>query len=111
MLTATGSLRSASGRALQVSQLFVSDLLTPVCLCSDESELKLRRCRLTSFGFRAGMINILHGLGLRFLALGHHTPLMVRQTTSLCLETPSCDIMRCHPVTSSLLFTAHRHGS
>uniref|UniRef100_A0AAY4B9N6 Alpha-aminoadipic semialdehyde synthase, mitochondrial n=1 Tax=Denticeps clupeoides TaxID=299321 RepID=A0AAY4B9N6_9TELE len=24
----------------------------------------------------AGMINILHGLGLRFLALGHHTPLM-----------------------------------
>lgn len=26
-----------------------------------------------------GMINILHGLGLRFLALGHHTPFMVRQ--------------------------------
>lgn len=24
------------------------------------------------------MINILHGLGLRFLALGHHTPFMVR---------------------------------
>lgn len=24
----------------------------------------------------AGMINILHGLGLRFLALGHHTPFM-----------------------------------
>ncbi|CAF3553660.1 unnamed protein product, partial [Rotaria sp. Silwood2] len=23
-----------------------------------------------------GMINILHGLGLRFLALGHHTPFM-----------------------------------
>lgn len=32
------------------------------------------------------MINILHGLGLRFLALGHHTPFMVRQTTCLCLE-------------------------
>lgn len=26
---------------------------------------------------RAGMINILHGLGLRLLALGHHTPFMV----------------------------------
>lgn len=26
-----------------------------------------------------GMINILHGLGLRFLALGHHTPFMVRE--------------------------------
>lgn len=25
----------------------------------------------------AGMINILHGLGLRLLALGHHTPFMV----------------------------------
>lgn len=24
-----------------------------------------------------GMINILHGLGLRLLALGHHTPFMV----------------------------------
>jgi len=27
--------------------------------------------------FFTGMINILHGLGLRFLALGHHTPFMV----------------------------------
>lgn len=26
-----------------------------------------------------GMINILHGLGLRFLALGHNTPFMVRK--------------------------------
>ena len=25
----------------------------------------------------SGMINILHGLGLRLLALGHHTPFMV----------------------------------
>lgn len=25
----------------------------------------------------AGMVNILHGLGLRLLALGHHTPFMV----------------------------------
>lgn len=27
----------------------------------------------------AGMVNILHGLGLRLLALGHHTPFMVRR--------------------------------
>uniref|UniRef100_A0AAY4BCL8 Saccharopine dehydrogenase (NAD(+), L-glutamate-forming) n=1 Tax=Denticeps clupeoides TaxID=299321 RepID=A0AAY4BCL8_9TELE len=35
--------------------------------------------RIVAFGQWAGvagMINILHGLGLRFLALGHHTPLM-----------------------------------
>ncbi len=25
----------------------------------------------------AGMINIMHGLGLRLLALGHHTPFLV----------------------------------
>lgn len=25
----------------------------------------------------AGMVNVLHGLGLRLLALGHHTPFMV----------------------------------
>lgn len=29
----------------------------------------------------AGMINILHGLGLRLLALGHHTPFTVSFTT------------------------------
>lgn len=28
----------------------------------------------------AGMVNILHGLGLRLLALGHHTPFTVTQT-------------------------------
>ncbi|CAF0842961.1 unnamed protein product [Rotaria sordida] len=36
-----------------------------------------RGVRLVAFGKYAGfvgMINILHGLGLRFLALGHHTP-------------------------------------
>ncbi|KAJ8261843.1 hypothetical protein GJAV_G00159090 [Gymnothorax javanicus] len=35
--------------------------------------------RIVAFGQWAGvagMINILHGLGLRFLALGHHTPFM-----------------------------------
>jgi hypothetical protein len=36
--------------------------------------------RVVAFGIYAGvagMINILHGLGLRLLALGHHTPFMV----------------------------------
>lgn len=36
--------------------------------------------RVVAFGKYAGvvgMIDILHGLGLRFLALGHHTPFMV----------------------------------
>jgi len=35
--------------------------------------------RVVAFGQYAGvagMINILHGLGLRLLALGHHTPFM-----------------------------------
>jgi len=35
--------------------------------------------RVAAFGKYAGvagMINILHGLGLRLLALGHHTPFM-----------------------------------
>lgn len=38
--------------------------------------------RVVAFGKYAGvagMVNILHGLGLRLLALGHHTPFMVRQ--------------------------------
>lgn len=37
--------------------------------------------RVVAFGKYAGvagMVNILHGLGLRLLALGHHTPFMVR---------------------------------
>lgn len=44
--------------------------------------------RMVAFGKYAGvagMINILHGLGLRLLALGHHTPFMVR--SSLRLES------------------------
>ncbi len=35
---------------------------------------------MVAFGQYAGitgMINILHGLGLKLLALGHHTPFMV----------------------------------
>lgn len=39
--------------------------------------------RLVAFGKYAGVagfVNILHGLGLRLLALGHHTPFMVLYT-------------------------------
>lgn len=42
--------------------------------------------RVVAFGKYAGvagMVNILHGLGLRLLALGHHTPFMVRRLRSL----------------------------
>jgi len=42
--------------------------------------------RVVAFGKYAGvagMINILHGLGLRLLALGHHTPFMASYTSSL----------------------------
>ena len=42
--------------------------------------------RLVAFGKYAGvagMINILHGIGLRLLALGHHTPFMVK-TSAPC---------------------------
>lgn len=37
--------------------------------------------RVVAFGKYAGvagMVNILHGMGLRLLALGHHTPFMVK---------------------------------
>lgn len=40
--------------------------------------------RVVAFGKYAGvagMVNILHGLGLRLLALGHHTPFMVLLTS------------------------------
>ena len=40
--------------------------------------------RVVAFGKYAGvsgMINILNGLGLRLLALGHHTPFMVGMAT------------------------------
>lgn len=41
--------------------------------------------RIVAFGKFAGiagMINILHGLGLRLLALGHHTPFIVSEYTN-----------------------------
>ena len=45
-----------------------------------EKILDENRVRLVAFGKYAGVagfVNILHGLGLRLLALGHHTPFMV----------------------------------
>jgi alpha-aminoadipic semialdehyde synthase len=43
--------------------------------------------RVVAFGKYAGvvgMINILHGMGLRLLALGHHTPFMVINIHHIC---------------------------
>ena len=40
-------------------------------------ESGLRKVAFGKYAGVAGMINILHGLGLRLLALGHHTPFMV----------------------------------
>ena len=59
-----------------------------VCVCFQnvrlidyEGWLDFKGVRLDSvfgqYAGRAGMINILHGLGLRLLALGYHTPFMV----------------------------------
>ena len=44
--------------------------------------------RVVAFGKYAGvvgMINIMHGMGLRLLALGHHTPFMVNYNICACL--------------------------
>ncbi len=49
--------------------------------------------RVVAFGKYAGvcgMINILHGLGVRLLALGHHTPFMVRAKTNLLITCFTC---------------------
>lgn len=46
----------------------------------DYEKLTANGQRVVAFGKYAGvagMVNILHGLGLRLLALGHHTPFMV----------------------------------
>ena len=50
-----------------------------------EKVLDERGVRLVAFGKYAGVagfVNILHGLGLRLLALGHHTPFMVSRVSS-----------------------------
>ena len=53
-----------------------------------EKILDANGVRLVAFGKYAGVagfVNILHGLGLRLLALGHHTPFMVHVITSFRL--------------------------
>ena len=52
-----------------------------ICLVDYEKILDANGVRLVAFGKYAGVagfVNILHGLGLRLLALGHHTPFMVQ---------------------------------
>ena len=54
--------------------------LQNIRLVDYEKMVNERGERVVAFGKYAGvagMINILHGLGLRLLALGHHTPFMV----------------------------------
>lgn len=51
-------------------------------MCDSEGQ------RVVAFGKYAGvagMINILNGLGLRLLALGHHTPFMVSSCLYICV--------------------------
>lgn len=60
--------------------LLDSILSKKIRLIDYERIIDERGQRLVAFGKYAGvagMINILHGLGLRLLALGHHTPFMV----------------------------------
>lgn len=56
-------------------------ILQNIRLIDYEKLMDERGQRVVAFGKYAGlagMVNILHGLGLRLLALGHHTPFMVR---------------------------------
>lgn len=71
-----------------------SPLLQNIRLIDYEKLVDETGQRVVAFGKYAGvagMVNILHGLGLRLLALGHHTPFMVRytyaQTITACLHT------------------------
>ncbi|XP_068595338.1 alpha-aminoadipic semialdehyde synthase, mitochondrial [Brachionichthys hirsutus] len=67
-------------KAQEANMGILDDLLTKeVRLIDYEKMVDANGFRIVAFGQWAGvagMINILHGLGLRFLALGHHTPFM-----------------------------------
>ncbi|XP_036962004.1 alpha-aminoadipic semialdehyde synthase, mitochondrial [Acanthopagrus latus] len=67
-------------KAQEANMGLLEDLLTKeVRLIDYEKMVDPNGYRIVAFGQWAGvagMINILHGLGLRFLALGHHTPFM-----------------------------------
>lgn len=58
-------------------------MLQNIRLVDYEKMVNSEGARVVAFGKYAGvagMINILHGMGLRLLALGHHTPFMVCST-------------------------------
>ncbi|XP_005799818.1 alpha-aminoadipic semialdehyde synthase, mitochondrial [Xiphophorus maculatus] len=67
-------------KAQEANMGLLDDLLNKeVRLIDYEKMVDPNGYRIVAFGQWAGvagMINILHGLGLRFLALGHHTPFM-----------------------------------
>ncbi|XP_041652114.1 alpha-aminoadipic semialdehyde synthase, mitochondrial isoform X2 [Cheilinus undulatus] len=67
-------------KAQEANMGLLEDLLNKeVRLIDYEKMVDANGYRIVAFGQWAGvagMINILHGLGLRFLALGHHTPFM-----------------------------------
>lgn len=67
-------------KAQEANMALLEDLLKKeVRLIDYEKMVDANGYRIVAFGQWAGvagMINILHGLGLRFLALGHHTPFM-----------------------------------
>ncbi|KAK5866828.1 hypothetical protein PBY51_011371 [Eleginops maclovinus] len=67
-------------KAQEANMGLLEDLLNKeVRLIDYEKMVDANGFRIVAFGQWAGvagMINILHGLGLRFLALGHHTPFM-----------------------------------
>ncbi|KAJ8381673.1 hypothetical protein SKAU_G00024510 [Synaphobranchus kaupii] len=67
-------------KAQEANMGLLDDILKKeVRLIDYEKMVDANGFRIVAFGQWAGvagMINILHGLGLRFLALGHHTPFM-----------------------------------
>ncbi|XP_029288905.1 LOW QUALITY PROTEIN: alpha-aminoadipic semialdehyde synthase, mitochondrial [Cottoperca gobio] len=67
-------------KAQEANMGLLEDLLNKeVRLIDYEKMVDANGFRIVAFGQWAGvagMINILHGLGLRFLALGHHTPFL-----------------------------------
>ncbi|XP_030071900.1 alpha-aminoadipic semialdehyde synthase, mitochondrial [Microcaecilia unicolor] len=67
-------------KAQEANMALLDEILKQdIRLIDYEKMVDHRGLRVVAFGQWAGvagMINILHGLGLRFLALGHHTPFM-----------------------------------
>ncbi|XP_061496112.1 alpha-aminoadipic semialdehyde synthase, mitochondrial isoform X1 [Rhineura floridana] len=67
-------------KAQEANMSLLDEILSKnIRLIDYEKMVDHRGIRVVAFGKWAGvagMINILHGMGLRFLALGHHTPFM-----------------------------------